>query len=66
MSDIFRKLSKYRYEGTLEGLEECLPKFHSTSIVLYNGRPHSGGGGNHSRRKHERKKVRRIDIRIYF
>jgi len=43
---VLERLLKSRYEGTpLEGLESCLPKFRHRDIILYDGKPRSGGGG---------------------
>jgi len=40
---VFEKLRRTRYAGILEGLEECLPKFRSASVVLLTGKSHKGG-----------------------
>lgn len=65
LSDIFKKLYRHPYKGVFEGLEECLPKFRSKSIVLYTGNPLRGGGGRRSRKVYGRKKPRRR-VEIWF
>ncbi|MGB9662741.1 MAG: hypothetical protein ACPL5F_12155 [Moorellaceae bacterium] len=46
---MLEKLYKSRYAGPLEGLEDCLPKFRHRDIILYDGRPRTGGGGGRRR-----------------
>lgn len=52
----FGRLRKPRYTGALEGLEECVPKFRSASIVLLTSRSHRGGG-RRGRRIYGRKRA---------